>query len=300
MDFGRLPNVDRVHFELPDEPAANARILATGTDEQTALRLGTPRWGDTGFVGKIYPRGTKSGDFLKHYSRQFTTIELNTTYYGVRPDSIERWAAATPPEFRFCPKFPGAISHEAELVNTERATDAFFDSIEAFGSRLGVPWVVLPPNFAPDRLAVLDAFLRHATQRHRIAVELRHPAWFLNASAFDRAFELLERHCALAVITDVAGRRDACHMRLASTATMIRFVGNALHPSDLTRLDAWSERLAAWCRAGLDEAWIFLHQPAESLTVELAEHIAPRLAETIGAKVATPRRVQNNSQGMLF
>ncbi len=74
-------------------------------------------------------------------------------------------------------------------------------------------------------------------------------------------FQLLEDHNISSVITDVAGRRDVCHMRLTNEKVLIRFVGNDLEPSDYTRINDWAERLKKWFDAGLHEAYIFTHEP---------------------------------------
>jgi uncharacterized protein YecE (DUF72 family) len=44
--------------------------------------VGGTEWGRTNWLGRAYPLGTRPGDFLTWYSRQFNTIELNTLFYG--------------------------------------------------------------------------------------------------------------------------------------------------------------------------------------------------------------------------
>jgi hypothetical protein len=102
------------------------------------------------------------------------------------------------------------------------------------------------------------------------------------------------------VITDVAGRRDVCHMRLSSTQVLIRFVGNALHPSDYSRVQAWAPRLQAWFQAGLRSAYCFTHEPDNLLAPVLAAFCA----DTFGARMPDvalrgPRPV-GGQQGSLF
>ncbi len=160
----------------PDDPAT-ARVLARGaTGSSAELRLGTAAWGDASFVGTLHPPGTKSRDYLHHYSRQFGAIELNTTYYGVREDSLRKWAETAPRSFRFCPKFPGRITHERQLDRVEAETDEFLAALEVFGERLGLPWMVLPPHFGPESLDRLRAYIVRTAPRRRFGVELRHPA----------------------------------------------------------------------------------------------------------------------------
>jgi uncharacterized protein YecE (DUF72 family) len=84
------------------------------------------------------------------------------------------------------------------------------------------------------------------------------------------------------VMTDVAGRRDVLHMSLTSSAAMIRFTGNELHPSDFARLDAWAERLAGWFEAGLSELYFFMHQPEESTAPAIANYFIRKLNALCG------------------
>lgn len=289
MEFGKLSSLDGVEFELPAcDPASAAQLEAVRDTSPTRIRIGAPAWGHDGYVGKIYPAGTKRADYLRRFAEQFEAIELNTTYYGVRPDSIAAWAEQVPERFRFCPKFPKEISHDHALRHVEAETDRFFDAVEGFGDRLGLPWIVPAPGFAPDSFAALTQFVRHATQRHPIAVELRHPAWFASAQWRDRVLDLFAEHGITAVLTDVAGRRDVLHMRVTASAVMLRLVGNAgrfapaapdspLHPTDLTRAAAWAERITQWSDAGLRSAYVFFHQATDHHNVEFAEHFVTAL-----------------------
>jgi uncharacterized protein YecE (DUF72 family) len=129
--------------------------------------------------------------------------------------------------------------------------------------------VQLPPWFAPDRLGVLNRFLAELPGDLAVAVEVRHEAWFVRGTLRHEALNVLERHHAWSVITDVAGRRDACHASLTAPHVLVRFVGNALHPSDRTRVEAWLDRLLDWRARGLESAYFFVHQPDDLLAPEL-------------------------------
>ena len=57
------------------------------------------------------------------------------------------------------------------------------------------------------------------------------------------AHRLLSSRAATAVVSDVAGRRDASHGSVTSSSCFVRFQGNELHASDAARLDAWTLEL---------------------------------------------------------
>ena len=305
MDFGRIPDVGGVDFALPAEPAANAARGAPPPADGDAPRvwLGAPVWAHDGFVAKIYPPRTARGDMLAAYARQFDAIELNSTWYGVDRERIARWADATPASFRFAAKLPRTITHEGRLGQATDDARRFLDDLAPFGPRLGIVWGVLPEAFGPRDLPALANFVRAWPDDVPLAIELRHPAFFA-ANGPGRpdpgAFDLLAAHGVTAIVTDVAGRRDVLHMRLTTAHAFVRYCGNGLHPSDFARLDDWVERLRLWRDRGVRDTWFFLHQPVEHHTVELAEHLAPRLAARLGATVRAPERVRIPNQGSLF
>jgi len=50
--------------------------------------IGGTEWGRASWVGRVYPAGAKSGDFLKLYARQLDTVGLNTLFYGLQPSAV--------------------------------------------------------------------------------------------------------------------------------------------------------------------------------------------------------------------
>jgi len=272
MDFGKLPSVDAVNFSLPADPPENA-VLLGGSVRPVRLYVGATGYNMKAWVGRWYPPGTPERQFLECYGQQFNTIEHNTTHYRI-PDAalVSRWRQAVPEDFRFCPKVPQSVSHARRLADAYDDMVAFSQAIEALGDHLGCCFLQLPPHFGPNRLDDLEHFLSTFAVRLPLAVEVRHPAFFEDTGGGEALFSLLRAHRTAAVITDVAGRRDVCHMRLTTTRSLIRFVGNGLHPTDYSRIQQWAERLAYWGSLGLEEAYFFCHEPDNLLAPELAAY----------------------------
>ncbi|MCS7035228.1 MAG: DUF72 domain-containing protein [Saprospiraceae bacterium] len=270
MDFGKLPSVDAVDFSLPPEPPENTEVLG-GIRHPVRLYVGATGYHMKSWVGRWYPLGTPERQFLACYGQQFNTIEFNTTHYRI-PDAatVARWREAVPDDFRFCPKIPQTVSHARRLINARSNMEQFCQAILALDGRLGCCFLQLPPHFGPERLGDLEKFLAAFARIIPLAVEVRHAAFFADAAAGQALFSLLQSHQTSAVITDVAGRRDVCHGRLTTRCTLIRFVGNGLHPTDFSRTQAWAERLALWASMGLEEAYFFGHEPDNLLAPELA------------------------------
>ena len=305
MEFGKLSDIEAVDFSLPPDPPGNVHLLDGIAGQKPAARiyLGATGYNMKPWVGTWYTAGTRDKDMLRQYGNQFNTIEHNTTHYRI-PDvsTVNRWIDQTPEDFRFCPKVPQIFSHARDLGLSSPLLMEFFERMDQLMPRLGCCFIQLPPGFSPSRTPGLERFLRKWPSHIPLAVEVRHPEFFQGTPAAESYFDLLSGQNVGAVITDVSGRRDVCHMRLTSPFTMIRFVGNGMHPSDLERLRDWSERMADWNHKGVGEFWFFTHEPDNILAPELAQSAAKIFSEQIqGSIVRGPERVPDPpKQGSLF
>jgi uncharacterized protein YecE (DUF72 family) len=78
--------------------------------------LGCAVWAYKGWVGELYPKGSKAAEFLPLYTQRFTTVEGNTTFYAVpNQETVVSWASQMPPGFEFCPKLPRQLTHNGLL-----------------------------------------------------------------------------------------------------------------------------------------------------------------------------------------
>jgi uncharacterized protein YecE (DUF72 family) len=139
--------------------------------------IGTAGWSISSATRSVFP---DAGSQLERYSARFSCVEINSSFY--RPHRVQtyaRWAASTPPGFRFAVKAPRAITHEARLRNAREPLAAFVDQIGALGSRLGPMLIQLPPSLHFYE-AVADAFLSELRLLFPgdIVWEPRHPSWF--------------------------------------------------------------------------------------------------------------------------
>ena len=53
-----------------------------------AILLGTQNWNYRAWIGPFYPPETKTSDLLQWYSRMFSTIEVDSTFYGVPAEAV--------------------------------------------------------------------------------------------------------------------------------------------------------------------------------------------------------------------
>ena len=276
MKFGKLNSIEEVDFRLPPDPKGTTLALEKYGQKNQKLHfyIGCTGWSMKEWVGKVYPKGTKSKDYLKHYALQFNTIELNTTHYRTPNfETIAKWKAESADDFKFCPKILQAISHSRDLGISGGQIEPFCNAVAGLEEKLGCCFIQLPPYFGINRLEVLERFLAQFPKEIPLAVELRHESWFNKAEHSELLFETLEKYGVSTVITDVAGRRDVLHQRLTTATAMIRFVGNALHPTDYQRIDDWVARILGWHQQGLSEVYFFPHEPDNLLAPDLAKYL---------------------------
>lgn len=299
MDFGKLENIENVDFRLPDIPSSTSKCLSTSDAKELSIFIGGTGWSMKDWVGSYYPKGTTAKDYLKAYSAQFNTIEMNTTHYRIPTyELIERWRTTSSKAFRFCPKLAQSISHKGDLGIVSGQLDAFVNSIAGLGPKLGPCFMQLPPYFGPDKLSLLSNFVRAWPAELRLAIEFRHPDWFTPAN--NRAlFELFEGKSIIKLITDVAGRRDVLHMDIWQSYCLLRFVGNDFHPSDYTRLDDWLIRIIELKELGLKELHFFMHQPDNLKAPAAIQYLLRALKRTEGIQFQ-PMLPNFNNQLPLF
>lgn len=307
MDFGKLPSVDNVDFSLLPEPSGNAFFLQRlpAKASPANIYIGPTGYNQKEWVGQWYPASAKENSFLRFFGEQFNTIEHNTTHYRL-PDAaaIQKWRQETPEDFRFCPKMLQTISHSRNIGQQDPGLiRTFLKAISDLGDRLGVCFMQLPPYFSIAELHILENFLRHFASMVPLAIEVRHPSFFQKTPSAEAYFDLLEKYQTAAVITDVAGRRDVCHMRVTAEHVLIRFVGNGLHPTDYSRIDAWAERLAVWINQGLRAVYFFGHEPGNILAPDLCAYAAQRFSAAVPSAVLrgpTPVNTAGGIQTSLF
>lgn len=292
MKFGKLPDISNVDFSLPTDPEENASVFSKFLKNETPpkIYIGCTGWSMKEWVGKVYPPKTATKDYLKHYARQFNTIELNTTHYRIPTAStIEKWKNESTPDFRFCPKIPQVISHSRDLGASNRSLDAFCEAILGLEEKLGCCFMQLPPYFGMDRMGLLELFFKRFPTNIRLAIELRHESVFLQNNNTEEVFDLLKKYNIAWVITDVAGRRDVLHMRVSSDIAMIRFVGNGLHPTDYQRINAWVQRLKTWTTQGLSKIYFFPHEPDNLLAPDLSLYLLEQLKKEFEVMTRGPK-----------
>jgi uncharacterized protein YecE (DUF72 family) len=293
MDFGRVPDVDKVDFTMPDDHRMTVQLfkeLKKKKKGKPEIYIGCAKWGRKDWIGKLYPPKTKEADFLKHYVEHFNCIELNAMFYRLFPKStVEKWASFAGDDFRFCPKFTNIITHIKRLNNVQKETDELIDTYSVFRKKLGTSFIQLDDRFAPKFADRIQDYLRSLPRDFDVAIEFRHPEWSIDSPIVDETYEVMKELGVSSIITDTAGRRDVMHMRLSTPTAFIRFVGNSLHKTDYERIDDWVNRIETWLDGGLQTLYFFIHQHDELYSPELSAYMINKINKQCGLKVKPPK-----------
>lgn len=252
--------------------------------------LGCPVWSNRDWIGELFTAGSKSGDFLRQYSAVFNTVEGNNCFYGLpKVETVLRWREDAMPGFRFCFKFPRAISHERRLRDCAAETTEFLHRLTplAEAERMGPSFLQLPPRFGPGDLPVLRDYLTALPQGFQYAVEVRHRVFFAKGEEERQLNHLLRELGVDRVMLDsralfsadpvdpdtrIAQGKKPClpvHAISLGTRPFIRYIGHPDLEANQPFLEPWLDKLTLWLNEGR-EPYIFIHTPNNRLAPRLA------------------------------
>ena len=264
--------------------------------------IGCAVWAYKGWVGELYPPGTRNTDFLHLYSRRFTTVEGNTTFYAIpNPETINRWVAQTPANFKFCLKLPKTITHQGLLQPNIPAALQFLEDMSLLGQRLGPMFAQLPPSYSPQLLDDLTAFLAAwPCTDAPLALEVRHREWFQEPHASNLT-TLLTKLNVGRVLLDTRPiytgdddpqlyserRKPQVPVQFSVTApfTLIRFISHPNLSVNQPFMEEWVRQIQQWLQAEV-QIYFFVHCPTEERSPSNAQHFQ-QLLEQSGVKISS-------------
>ena len=202
----------------------------------TPVRIGTCSWADESLSKYFYPPGLPAGKRLAHYAEQFSTVEVDSTYYRLPVEEmVARWAERTPDGFVMHVKAFGMMTrHPVKLeqlptdLRDEVATDdrgrvdrpsrdlravvfeRFHDALEPLRNAGKLGGILLQfPSYIVYRDRSLE-YLEWAQEQLRgdeALVEFRHRSWLEDENR-DAVLSFLEQRGMTLVVVD-APRMDS-------------------------------------------------------------------------------------------
>ena len=250
--------------------------------------LGCAIWSYKEWIGNLYPLKTKPADFLSLYSRRFTTVEGNTTFYAIPSEAtIQKWVSQTPAEFKFCPKLNRNITHRGLLSPKIEDAINFLNRMSGLRDRLGTTFIQLPPSYSTQYFTDLTEFLTGCSKSGlSLAVEVRHLDWFQNEWS-DRLDDLLTSLNIARVLLDtrpiyncpdnpqaLSNRQKPKVPLLLKVNGDIAFIRYISHPDrryNQSYLKEWSSTVNNWLSQG-KTVYFFVHCPQEVRSPDTAKY----------------------------
>jgi uncharacterized protein YecE (DUF72 family) len=189
---------------------------------------------------------------LEFASRQFTAIEINSTFYGSqKPATFVKWRDQTPDGFMFAVKAPRFATHHRVLADAGESVRRFVTSgIAELGHKLGpVVWQfaaskAFDPGDFEAFVKLLPVEVDGLALRH--ALDVRHPTFMTPAY-----LALARRHRCATVFTD--SDEYPSFADLSGDFVYARLMrSDAKHEAGLAPegLSCWATRAVQWCRGG--------------------------------------------------
>ena len=245
------------------------------TDELARIHVGTSGWSYRHWRGTFYDPGTRHTDELAFYARQFSTVEINASFYRLpETTTFAAWRDAVAPGFVFAVKASRYITHMKKLRDTGQAVALLLERAAVLGDRLGPILFQLPPHWHRN-VDRLRAFADQLPHDYRYAFEFRDPSWF-----DDAVYDVLRERGIGFCIYDLAGQvtplvttSDLVYVRLHKPA-------GAGWRYDLATLATWAERMRTWRDAG-HTVWCYFNNDPDTAAPRNAHELIGLLGPAV-------------------
>jgi uncharacterized protein YecE (DUF72 family) len=127
----------------------------------------------------FYPHKLPQRLWFNYYQQQYSTVELNGTFYKApTAEGLRKWYLGSPAAFTFAVKAPRLITHYRQFNNSHELIRDFYDAIHnGLQEKLGAVLFQLPPKFSYTEER-LERMLQNLEHNHINVLELRHNSWW--------------------------------------------------------------------------------------------------------------------------
>lgn len=231
------------------------------------VHIGCSGWNYKDWRGKFYPEKLAAKNWLKFYSEQFNSVEVNSTFYRFPKDEyIEKWRDTVSDDFLFTLKGSRYVTHMKKLNEVEESVARFNDVAKLLKDKLGSVLWQLPPSLHRDDER-LKNFCKLLDPDIKNVIEFRHESWYN-----EEVYKLLADHnvifCAL------SSPRFPEEMITTAKTGYLRFHGKGkkwydyLYSSE--ELKEWYEQIK---KADLEEIFIYFNNDINANAPENAKEL---------------------------
>lgn len=222
-----------------------------------SIFIGTSGWSYPDWRGTFYPAGLPQKSWFEFYSRQFSSVEINATFYHLPSlKTVHGWRDHVPPGFVFAIKGSRFITHIKKLAELGDAIRIFSRRMQPMRRQTGVVLWQLPPSLKRNS-RLLDRFLRRLPKAFRHAVEFRNRSWL-----DEEIFDILRRR-QIALVS-VSSQRMPADFTVTTDITYVRFhglIGGARHNYSRAELEAWAAHIHRQACSG-NEVYAYFNNDA--------------------------------------
>lgn len=230
--------------------------------------VGCSGWFYWHWRGIFYPDELPRGDWFKHYSANFDTVELNAPFYSWPTlATVKTWLqqAEHSPDFVYTVKVSELITHVLKFEGTDEMVRDFGFIADLLGGRFGCFLFQLPPSFtfSSERLHAIVSQLDPA---RRNVVEFRHRSWWNDEvyEAFRRKGIIFCSCCGPRLPDELIRTSDDIYVRFHGTSRWYR------HDYSSEELAVWAERIRG---SGARHAWIYFNNDREGYAINNAKKL---------------------------
>ncbi len=140
--------------------------------------VGTSGWSYQHWKSVFYPEDLPFKKWFGFYTQEFSTVEINATFYRLyEKETFQNWYDKAPEEFIYILKTPRLISHTKKLANVQSDIQNFCENASVLNEKLGLFLLQLPPKLPYNPDLLIEAILAFSDPS-KVVVEFRDQHWY--------------------------------------------------------------------------------------------------------------------------
>lgn len=235
--------------------------------------LGTSGWSYNDWRGRFYPVEISQKKWLPFYAQNFSTVEINMTFYRYpKPETLKGWVDKVPEDFKFTLKANRQITHRKRIKGVKNEVRYFYVLADSLRYKLGCILFQLPPSLTFD-LALLEEFLSSLSPKYKNVIEFRHESWYQ-----DEVYKLLRSYNV--VFCTVSSAKVPKTVVETAESAYFRFhglTGGYKYNYSEEELEKWAETIR---RTKVMECFVYFNNDYHAYAVENCRALRELLQNT--------------------
>lgn len=236
----------------------------TNKTEMNKILIGTSGWNHVEWRELFYPKVLKQKEWFDYYAQEFSTVEINNTFYRwPTKEVLEKWYNQAPENFKFTIKAPSKITHTKKLKNVEKYVTSLYELGALLKEKLGCYLFQLPPSYkyTEHNINKIKIFIELLDKKEKNVIEFRDKDWWNKD-----IYELFEKHNVC--FCTAFGLEMPKDIIITSDVAYFRFHGeNYTTKYTQTELNTFFKKLQEF---NFKECYIYFNNDAKGFAIENA------------------------------